>query len=299
MKHGGTLAPVFDPSEVTHIVTDAPKASLLRRIRLQDLADIPDHIPTVKWSWIANGLDRCSARLRRSARGGQKRKGKEGGAVDPEMIVGGEEEYDSQDVRMDYEYLHATYKERVDAGAAPWRVNPRYENEQFGQPIKKKTQQQELQDRERQAVGDVHVEENLGGGEFSRTSYVRSPEKKYSSLPSILSLVLFSCYRHVLRGDDDPSSEFTQRHGAPHEEVAPRPLDTISDRLTSYPPSSNLANKIPGEKHPPKAQTRDPSSSQSTSSGSRQASAEDPLAQFYEQARAERDAEVCATSPLQ
>lgn len=111
---------------------------------MRNLADIPEHIPTVKWSWIADAMDRCRYSARRSQRilkGKEKEEEKEKEmtrAADAEVIAGGSGEGDdSQTSPMDYEYLHATYKERVDAGAVPWRIDPIQgrKRQQSGRPI--------------------------------------------------------------------------------------------------------------------------------------------------------------------
>ncbi|KAI0040057.1 hypothetical protein FA95DRAFT_1550156 [Auriscalpium vulgare] len=51
-QRGGTVCSTFDPAEVTHIVTDADARVTLRALGLKRLSDIPEHIPTVKWSWV-------------------------------------------------------------------------------------------------------------------------------------------------------------------------------------------------------------------------------------------------------
>ncbi|KIL64316.1 hypothetical protein M378DRAFT_163339 [Amanita muscaria Koide BX008] len=65
VRHGGNLIPKFDVSVVTHIVTDAQKGPTLRALGLRNLDKIPDHIPTVKWSWIVSciGATQGDARL--------------------------------------------------------------------------------------------------------------------------------------------------------------------------------------------------------------------------------------------
>ncbi|KAF8339275.1 DNA polymerase lambda [Amanita rubescens] len=52
VRYGGNLIPKFDPTVVTHIVTDAQVHPTIRALGLKTLDDIPDHIPTVKWGWI-------------------------------------------------------------------------------------------------------------------------------------------------------------------------------------------------------------------------------------------------------
>lgn len=58
VKHGGNLIPTYDPAIVTHIVTDAHKPPTLRALGCKRLSEIPDHIPTVKWSWILSAIGR-------------------------------------------------------------------------------------------------------------------------------------------------------------------------------------------------------------------------------------------------
>ncbi|THH19156.1 hypothetical protein EW146_g1962 [Bondarzewia mesenterica] len=51
-EHGGILVPEFDPEEVTHIITSASEGTTLRALGLKKLKDIPEMIPTLKWSWV-------------------------------------------------------------------------------------------------------------------------------------------------------------------------------------------------------------------------------------------------------
>ncbi|KAF8498194.1 hypothetical protein F5888DRAFT_229651 [Russula emetica] len=82
-KHGGTVLPKFDPASATHIVTEANEKNTLRALGLKTLSEIPLEIPTVYWSWVISG----------------------------KPIPG---EKDKQ--QMDYEFLHAAFPSRVDAG---------------------------------------------------------------------------------------------------------------------------------------------------------------------------------------
>ncbi|KAL0065607.1 hypothetical protein AAF712_007385 [Marasmius tenuissimus] len=54
LRHGGTLAPTYDPSTVTHIVVDRENNSgpLLKAAGIKSLKDIPEHIPCVTWAWV-------------------------------------------------------------------------------------------------------------------------------------------------------------------------------------------------------------------------------------------------------
>jgi len=54
------VEPRFDPSTVTHIVTEATAATTLRALGVKKLVDIPQHIPTVKWTWVTLGIKYAS-----------------------------------------------------------------------------------------------------------------------------------------------------------------------------------------------------------------------------------------------
>ncbi|PFH50099.1 hypothetical protein AMATHDRAFT_145957 [Amanita thiersii Skay4041] len=87
VRYGGNLLPKYDESVVTHIVTDAQIRPTLRALGLKNLDDIPDHIPTVRWSWIVSAIGRTPS----AAKG-------------------------SVNVRMDEVWLHAAFSKRIDAG---------------------------------------------------------------------------------------------------------------------------------------------------------------------------------------
>ena len=82
-KHGGTVLPKFDPATATHIVTETNEKITLRALGLKALSEVPLEIPTVYWSWVISG----------------------------KTIPG---EKDKQ--QMDYEFMHAAFPSRVDAG---------------------------------------------------------------------------------------------------------------------------------------------------------------------------------------
>ena len=82
-KHGGTVLPKFDPATATHIVTETNEKNTLRALGLKTLSEIPLEIPTVYWGWVISG----------------------------KPIPG---EKDKQ--QMDYEFMHAAFPSRVDAG---------------------------------------------------------------------------------------------------------------------------------------------------------------------------------------
>ncbi|KAH9985908.1 hypothetical protein BJV77DRAFT_1071204 [Russula vinacea] len=73
----------FDPATATHIVTEANEKNTLRALGLKSLSEIPLEIPTVYWSWVISG----------------------------KQIPG---EKDKQ--QMDYEFMHAAFPSRMDAG---------------------------------------------------------------------------------------------------------------------------------------------------------------------------------------
>lgn len=85
VKHGGTLIPTYDPTTVTHIVTDAPRPATLRALGYKRLSEIPDHIPTVKWDWVLSAIGRV-------------------GRLDKEDIK----------VKMEDVWLYAAFGERID-----------------------------------------------------------------------------------------------------------------------------------------------------------------------------------------
>ncbi|KAI0726960.1 hypothetical protein C8Q72DRAFT_925894 [Fomitopsis betulina] len=93
VKHGGVLVPVYDPAVVTHIVTTNRRTSselLAQRLGIRSLDDIPDHIPTVTWSYI-NEL----------------------------WIRGGDKQIEGSDssIPVDYEPMfHAAFTKRLNAG---------------------------------------------------------------------------------------------------------------------------------------------------------------------------------------
>ncbi|KAG6852852.1 hypothetical protein C0991_008573 [Blastosporella zonata] len=60
VKHGATLLPRYDPVITTHIVTDASPAATTRALGIKELSEIPNHIPTITWNWILNGISSLS-----------------------------------------------------------------------------------------------------------------------------------------------------------------------------------------------------------------------------------------------
>jgi hypothetical protein len=77
------VLPKFDPATATHIVTETNEKNTLSALGLKSLSEIPLGIPTVYWSWVISG----------------------------KAIPG---ERDKQ--QMDYEFMHAAFPSRMDAG---------------------------------------------------------------------------------------------------------------------------------------------------------------------------------------
>ncbi|KAI5983896.1 hypothetical protein EDD15DRAFT_2178117 [Pisolithus albus] len=98
IKHGGTLVPKYDPATVTHIVTDTGPRITLRALSLKSLSEIPDHIPTVTWSWVLSGYGRAT-----NSNGKGKEKAQDVDDCQEEQL-------------LDFEFMHAAFPERIDAG---------------------------------------------------------------------------------------------------------------------------------------------------------------------------------------
>lgn len=107
VKHGGTLVPRYDPAIVTHIVTDAGVRHTLQVLSLKSLSDIPDDIPTVTWEWVVSGYKRASKRKISSDKGDRGESEAEGDCGD-------------EDDLFDFEFMHAAFSERMDAGCS-WK----------------------------------------------------------------------------------------------------------------------------------------------------------------------------------
>lgn len=108
MKHGGTLIPKYDPTIVTHIVTDAGVRHTLKALSLKSLSEIPDNIPTVTWDWVVSGYGRSNKRkskllLEKGDKGKRKAEDDRG-------------DEDDDDDTFDFEFMHAAFPERMDAG---------------------------------------------------------------------------------------------------------------------------------------------------------------------------------------
>ncbi|KAF8154295.1 hypothetical protein B0H34DRAFT_721306 [Crassisporium funariophilum] len=95
VKFGGNLMPEYDPKITSHIVTDAHERPTLRALGIKSLKEIPDHIPTVKWEWLLSVIGR-------------------------ETFLSKEE----MDLRLGDVWLHAAFRERMDAGFNPQIPKP-------------------------------------------------------------------------------------------------------------------------------------------------------------------------------
>ncbi|KAG2363625.1 hypothetical protein BDR07DRAFT_1450633 [Suillus spraguei] len=109
IKHGGTLVPSYDPTTVTHIVTDATTRPTLKALGLKSLKEIPDNIPTVTWNWVISGYGRL---------GNNKFKGKRDEEANDTR--GKANVTDDDESLLDFEFLHAAFPQRIDAGRS-WR----------------------------------------------------------------------------------------------------------------------------------------------------------------------------------
>ncbi|KAG1807102.1 uncharacterized protein BJ212DRAFT_765242 [Suillus subaureus] len=209
IKHGGTLIPSYDPSTVTHIVTDATTRPTLKALGLKSLKEIPDNIPTVTWSWVISGYGRL---------GYNKLKGKRDGEINDTKSKANAT--DDDEGLLDFEFLHAAFPQRIDAGRS-W--------------------QKRGQGKLVQAKGQVSASANDLGGDFSRIS------------------------------------SFTEDHQTENQQ-------SIAPKLVVFPPAP--LTFIPAGKA---SNTAYHNNNQSSHIHKPQSNKEDPLAEFYEKARAERD----------
>ncbi|KAJ2919657.1 hypothetical protein MD484_g855, partial [Candolleomyces efflorescens] len=56
VRLGCNLFSRFDPEAVTHIITEGSGGATLHALGVKRMGDIPEHIPTVKWSWVTLGM---------------------------------------------------------------------------------------------------------------------------------------------------------------------------------------------------------------------------------------------------
>ncbi|KAK0202659.1 DNA polymerase lambda [Desarmillaria ectypa] len=70
VKFGANLQPHFDSNDVTHIIVSltCPLGTLLRKCGLRRISDIPDHIPTLKWTWVSDCIGKAEKGPDRSVR---------------------------------------------------------------------------------------------------------------------------------------------------------------------------------------------------------------------------------------
>lgn len=85
----------YDSTVTTHIITEAQILPTLRALGLKRLKDIPDHIPTVKWSWMLSVIGREAS-------------------LSKEEI----------DDKLSNVWLYAAFGERMDAGYQPKAIRP-------------------------------------------------------------------------------------------------------------------------------------------------------------------------------
>ncbi|KAI0920717.1 hypothetical protein AcV5_010391 [Taiwanofungus camphoratus] len=253
-KHGGTLIPEYDPAQVTHVVTDASKRLLLRALGLKSLDMIPNHIPTVKWSWVISGLERY--RRKRAAKVQEKTKMAAAGDGTSNTTTQPEAE-EEEEVKMDHELMHASFHERIDAGPPLW---PNKQNQQK----QKKKQLVHQANGSGGQIGSPDMNGGQGSGELSAISeFTQDGIGSRQTLSSgrfgpSISPPLFPRILHV--GGQAVST-----------------IDQIDEPLKIAGPSSLMKG--------------------TSRIGARILSAADPLAEFYEQARAERNAEALHGQP--
>ncbi|RPD63457.1 hypothetical protein L227DRAFT_572605 [Lentinus tigrinus ALCF2SS1-6] len=243
VKHGGELLPEYDPEKVTHIICEREMGpGLLHALKLKKPTDIPEHIPTVTWSWIVSGQDRKP--VRKTEKGEQT-------DGDARVAADASEDEDNYEYPMDWLFNHATFKERIDAGTTPW-----------GDIVRSK--------REREA-------QKKNGAAKDGPS--RSGASTNNNLPG--------------QSSDDIShiSDFTQ------DKVSPGDGAKISPNAGLPSPPSSPTSPRPDPPQPlghdvstlaPATGTADGSSAEPSTTKFVVGSENDPLAEFYEQARAER-----------
>ncbi|KZT68564.1 hypothetical protein DAEQUDRAFT_745631 [Daedalea quercina L-15889] len=242
IKHGGTVVPTYDPAVITHIVTtdNPPKYPFLRLCSLRSLKEIPDHIPTVKWSWVISGASR---RVNPTASSG-KDAGKAGHTGNPDGDTAEQIEDASSPPPVDFKLMfHAAFKERLDAGITPYISKARPKPQKVMDPA---------------------------GHDHSR---VTPSEKGSRPNNSEISAI----------------SEFTLDRIEPKE-----------SEIRDFDSSSLLTDRIPGHsRFSSKLQDGAPvagSSRESAASRTLNNPELDPLASFYEQARAEKEADNLQSS---
>ncbi|TFY68645.1 hypothetical protein EVJ58_g880 [Rhodofomes roseus] len=117
IRYGGTVVPTYDPEVITHIVTtEKPSApAFLRATGLRSLRDIPNHIPTVTWSWVIRAPRRVIPETP-VEKGGESTDVADNNKGDKTEQI----EDSSSEPTADYHLIvHAAFKDRLDAGMPP------------------------------------------------------------------------------------------------------------------------------------------------------------------------------------
>ncbi|KAH7927186.1 hypothetical protein BV22DRAFT_1032056 [Leucogyrophana mollusca] len=180
VKHGGTLVPSYDPSAVTHIVTDANSRPTLRALGLKSLTAIPVHIPTVTWSWVISGLGR-------TGRKSGELKGKD------------KANHDVDGTGMDFEFLHAAFHERIDAGTTWQKLVGKRDGE-----------------------GD--------SGDFSRISdFTQDTKIKNAASSTVLFKVLPPAPLNLTSPSEKPGLGVTDNSAKPPSEASGKEADPLAD----------------------------------------------------------------------
>ncbi|EIW56377.1 uncharacterized protein TRAVEDRAFT_59518 [Trametes versicolor FP-101664 SS1] len=262
-RHGGVLVPEYEPTEITHIVTDADERVFLRAVGLKKLADIPQHIPTVKWSWVLSGFDRTP--IRRLAEGSGKEKAPEKSTGQDRGKDVSEKDLGDFEYPMDHEFQHASFRECIDAGRTPWGEAAWLKSERAAQ-IKS-------------SASRVHPDTGASGS--------AGPAALGRSADDISNISDFTQDVELPRD----AATIHPREGLPSPPSSPGGLrvDVVARQ--------DLKSRIPGAAHAhrPFSWNDDAQAGPSGSGGARDtvlATSTDPLAEFYASARAEREAEM-------
>ncbi|KAI1791356.1 hypothetical protein LXA43DRAFT_1140537 [Ganoderma leucocontextum] len=257
VKHGGTLVPDYDPDHITHIVVHnkTSEDTLLKAIGLKRPTDIPQRIPTVTWEWVTTGFD--APRVRASTLSGKGKAPDRGGQGDVDASA----EEDPLVYKMGWLFEYAVFSKRIDAGETPW-----------GEFV---------------SARKTHSAANGPSGSNARQSTdVFAPAETIDDISSI---------------SDFTQDKFSTGHGgqiAPYG-CLPSPPASPSDPglAIRQPLNSETSGKGPQAVHPPSGNGGPPTHT-IFHAGSKAPGPtlnyddEDPLAEFYAQARAERDAEM-------
>lgn len=207
----------YDPAVTTHIVTDAQALSTLRALGLKKLEDIPNHIPTIKWDWIAKAIGRTPI-------------------LSKEGVM---------KVRMDELFVHTAFSERIDAGLEPI--------------IRGKGKGKAIANEDISHISYVPPNRSCFWCLIViRREFTQDKPRRQSAARSI----------HDSDDQDDDSDE-----GGP---------GYSSTGALPSPPTSLHGAPEPGQ----------PSSSRTSLDKGQRVQSDDPLAEFYAKARAERDSGV-------